>query len=266
MGTVRYEVAAGVATITLDRPSTLNALIPDLMAELLAALQRVEADASVRVAVLTGEGRGFCSGADLAAVDANDGPMSDEQVMATQNLYNEATRLLGELSVPTIARINGVAAGGGVGLALACDITIAARSSYFICTFGPRLGICPDLGVTWHLPRRIGRARALGLMFLGDRLPAERAVEWGLIWSVVDDDALDAEVAAVAARLARSSPEAMHRIRATTDAAFVNPLMTQLGLETEHQRVLVPQNMPEGARAFLERREPNFDGRRWDQG
>jgi 2-(1,2-epoxy-1,2-dihydrophenyl)acetyl-CoA isomerase len=265
MGSVRYDAAGGVATITLDRPSTLNALVPELMGELLAALRRVEADESVRVVVLTGEGRGFCSGADLTAVGTPAEPITTDETLDVQNVYNQATQLLGELSVPTIARINGVAAGGGVGLALACDITIAARSAYFVCTFGPRLGIVPDLGATWHLPRRVGRTRALGLTLLGDRLSAEQALDWGLIWSVVDDDRLDAEVASVAAKLARNSPEAMHRIRATVDAAYVNPLGTQLDLEMEHQAVLVPRNMPEGAQAFLQRREPHFDGRRWSR-
>jgi 2-(1,2-epoxy-1,2-dihydrophenyl)acetyl-CoA isomerase len=265
MTTVRYEAVDGVATITLDRPAVLNALTPELMTDLRDALRRVVGDESIRVAVLTGAGRGFCSGADLSAVNAatDDEPVD---VDGTQNLYNATTQLLGELPVPTIARIQGVAAGGGAGLALACDISIAARSAYFVCTFGPRLGIVPDLGATWHLPRRIGRARTLGLTMLGGRLSAQQAVDWGLIWSAVDDDQLDASVADVAAQLARSSPEAMARIRQTVDDAFANPLDAQLALEMEHQEVLVPRNMPEGAAAFMERREPAFDGRRWTRG
>ena len=268
MTTVRYDAVDGVATITLDRPAVLNALTPELMTDLRDALRRVVGDESIRVAVLTGAGRGFCSGADLSAVPAPDtdaAPLRAD-VDDTQNLYNATTQLLGELPVPTIARIQGVAAGGGAGLALACDISIAARSAYFVCTFGPRLGIVPDLGATWHLPRRIGRARTLGLTMLGGRLSAQQAADWGLIWSAVDDDALDGSVADVAAQLARSSPEAMARIRQTVDDAFANPLDAQLALEMEHQGVLVPRNMPEGAAAFMERREPAFDGRRWARG
>lgn len=265
MTTVRYEVAGGVATITLDRPETLNALTPEVMTDLLAALRRVEGDATVRVAVLTGAGRGFCSGADLrqAAEPAVDAPGADAPAIDdAENVYNLAMRALNDLPVPTIARIHGVAAGGGVGLALGCDIAVMARSAYLVCTFGPRLGIVPDLGVTWHLPRLVGRSRALGAALLGDRIEADRAAAWGLVWTAVDDDALDGEVAALAARLARSSPEAVVQTRRAMDAAFVNGFATQVDLEMAHQAVLVPRNMPEGATAFLERREPTFDGRR----
>lgn len=262
MTTVRYEATGGVATITLDRPSTLNALTPDVMGDLLAALRRIEADESVRVCVLTGEGRGFCSGADLRGVP-QDGPDPDAPpIDGAENVYNQAMNALADLAVPTIARINGVAAGGGVGLALGCDISVMARSAYLVCTFGPRLGIVPDLGVTWQLPRRVGRARALGMTLLGDRITADQAASWGLVWSVVDDDALDAEVASLAARLARSSPEAVVQSRRAIDAALAADYATAVDLEMAIQAVLVPRNMPEGAAAFLERREPTFDGRR----
>lgn len=267
MGTVRYAAVDGVATITLDRPASLNSLTPEVMRDLTDALARVETDESVRVIVLTGEGRGFCSGADLSASSipppgAAPAPPSPTAMDDTAALYNGAMVAIAEAPVPTIARVQGVAAGGGVGLALACDITIAARSASFVCTFGPRLGIVPDLGVTWHLPRRIGRSRALGLAMLGGRLSAEQAAEWGLIWSVVDDDALDREVAAVAAQLARSSPVAMTRIRAAIDGGATAGYAEQMDVEMAHQAVLIPMNMAEGAAAFRERRDPHFDGRR----
>ncbi|MEL7158932.1 MAG: enoyl-CoA hydratase-related protein, partial [Actinomycetota bacterium] len=155
--------------------------------------------------------------------------------------------------------------GGGVGLALGCDVVVAARSARFVCTFGPRLGIVPDLGTTFHLPHRVGAARARGMAMLGESITAEQAAAWGLIWTVVDDDDLDAEVASLAARLARTSPDAMHRIREALVAAETNSLDTQLDLEREHQRVLIPRNMGEGANAFVEKREPTFDGARRDQ-
>ena len=266
MTTVCYEAVDGVAIITFDRPALLNSFMPEVMTDLTGALTRVVADDAVRVVVLTGAGRGFCSGADLSAVPPADAMVAaadgDAAPLDTADTYNGALRAIADLPVPTIARVQGVAAGGGVGLALACDITIAARSASFVCTFGPRLGIVPDLGVTWQLPRRVGRARALGLTLLGGRLSADDAVEWGLIWSAVDDDRLDAEVAAVATQLARSSPAAMTRIRSTVDAASTNTFAEQMELEMAHQAVLIPRNMGEGAAAFRERREPTFDGHR----
>ena len=179
------------------------------------------------------------------------------------DVFHPPIRRLAELPVPSIARINGVAAGGGLGLALGCDLSVAARSARFVCTFGPRLGIVPDLGTTFHLPHRVGRARARGIAMLGEPISADQALEWGMIWSVVDDVALDTAVADLAARLARSSPEAMARIRHALERAEVNSLSEQLDLERDHQRVLIPRNMDEGAAAFRDKREPHFDGRRW---
>ena len=263
MTTVRFSAVDGVATITLDRPTSLNAINDELMEELTAALRRVEQDPSIRVAILTGEGRGFCSGADLSQVAAPAEPGAPAELGDDEfDRFNNTMRALADLPVPTIARIQGVAAGGGLGLALGCDISIAARSANFVCTFGPRLGVVPDLGTTWHLARRAGRATALGIAMLGGRITADQAKEFGLIWSVVDDADLDSEVAAVAAQLARSSPDAMTRIRESIDAAATNGLSEQLDLEMRHQGVLIPRNMAEGAQAFLEKREPIFDGRR----
>ena len=178
------------------------------------------------------------------------------------DVFNPALAALHRCPVPTIARINGVAAGGGLGLALACDITIAVKSTFLVATFGPRLGIVPDLGSTWSLPRRAGRARALGMAMLGDRVSAEQAAQWGLIWKCVEDDQLDSEVAATAEILKRTNPDAMVRIRQSIDGATTTDFVDQLRIEMEHQAVLIPRNMAEGAQAFLEKREPEFDGRR----
>lgn len=266
---VLYDLRAGVATVTLNRPASLNSMNDELMLGLDNALQRVEADDAVRVLVLTGAGRGFCSGADLSA------PADDEvravdpagsgaaAVDGMDDIFHPPIRRLAELPVPSIARINGVAAGGGLGLALGCDIAVAARSARFVCTFGPRLGIVPDLGTTFHLPHRVGKARARGIAMLGEPISAEQAVDWGLIWSVVDDDALDETVADLAARLGRSSPEAMARIRQSFERAESNSLAEQLDLERDHQQDLIPRNMDEGAAAFREKREPRFDNTRW---
>lgn len=264
MDTVRYELTDGVATVTLNRPESLNSMTDELMGDLVEALARVEADESVRVLVLTGAGRGFCSGADLSGIAPGTPAqeVADQTADSMDRYFNRAIRALADLPVPTIARIQGVAAGGGFGLALGCDISIAARSAWFVSTFGPRLGIVPDLGTTWHLPNRAGRARALGIALLGGRISADQAVEWGLIWQAVDDDQLDTAVAEVATRFARSSPDALVRIRRSIDVAATNKLTDQLDVERDHQRVLIPRNMAEGAAAFRERREPTFDGRR----
>jgi 2-(1,2-epoxy-1,2-dihydrophenyl)acetyl-CoA isomerase len=268
-GTVRYRVDSGVATVTLDRPDSLNSMNTELMDDISAAFARVASDDGVRVAILTGEGRGFCSGADLrgASSDAHDedDPVDVGEATAAgmDDHFHPAIRAITSCPVPTIARVNGVAAGGGFGLALTCDVTIAARSAFFVATFGPRLGIVPDLGTTWSLPTRAGRARALGLTMLGERITAEQAEEWGLIWKAVDDERLDDEVGAVAELLGRSSPAAMVRIRDAVTTASTRTFSEQLDVERDHQRVLIPRNMAEGADAFLEKREPRFDGDRY---
>jgi 2-(1,2-epoxy-1,2-dihydrophenyl)acetyl-CoA isomerase len=264
---VQFAQDDGIATITLNRPANLNAMNNDLMLGVSAAIARVVGDESVRVVVLTGAGRGFCAGADLgpladvaAAENAQD--ESESQGSDAGDAFNAALRALIDCPVPTVARVNGPAAGGGFGLALACDIAIAAQSAFFVATFGPNLGIVPDLGTTWSVPLRVGRARALGITLLGDRISATQAQEWGLIWSAVADADLDREVARVASGLKRSSPSAMTRIRSTIDAAVRNTFAEQLDLEMEHQAVLIPRNMQRGAQAFMEKRVPEFDGRR----
>lgn len=261
MSEVHYEVTDGVATITLNRPSQLNAMTLDLMNGVSAALEAVNENQDVRVVVLTGAGRGFCAGADLnqvAAGSPSDSGRNDDE----EHPYNRTLRLLNDCPVPTIARINGPAAGGGFGLALACDIGIAANSAFFVATFGPRLGIVPDMGATWNIPRKVGRARALGITLLGERVSARQAQEWGLIWLAVEDDALDDEVARITSTLKNISPATATRIRNSVDAALDNDFEAQLTLEMAHQAVLIPRNMREGARAFVEKREPKFSGQR----
>ena len=265
---VNYEVQDQVATVTLNRPESLNAMTTELMSGISRALQQVSADENVRVVVLPGAGRGFCSGADLTAVASGpDDPQTPADAdssaePATEDTFNTAMRALMDCPVPTIARVNGAAAGGGFGLALACDITVAAESAFFVATFGPRLGIVPDMGATWNIPLRVGRARALGLTLLGDRISALQAQEWGLIWSAVPDEVLDEEVARIAAALRRSSPDAAVRIRQTIDQAVRQDFSAQLDEEMRHQAVLIPRNMAEGAAAFVEKREPFFSGER----
>lgn len=261
---VILEVSDQVATITLDRPESLNSMTNGLMDDLRSAVGAAEADPNARVVVLTGNGRGFCSGADLGEVPppAGDAPQSGrvDPTVAMDNHFHPAIMALKNCGLPTIARVNGAAAGGGLGLAMTCDVSIAARSAFFASTFGPRLGIVPDLGTTWSLPMRAGRAKALGMAMLGDRITAEQAEAWGLIYKVVDDAELDTEVARSADILKRSSPAAVVRMRTAIETAGERPFEAQLDVERDHQKILIPMNMGEGAAAFLEKRDPVFDG------
>ena len=261
---VLYEVEDGIATICLNRPDRMNAMNNALMQGISDAVNKVREDHSVRVVVLTGAGRGFCAGADLQQVADDSGAQQSNSDDSEQlgGTFNRALVDLMECPVPTVAKVNGAAAGGGFGLALACDISVAAHSAFFVATFGPNLGIVPDMGTTWNLPLRVGRARALGLALLGERIPATKAEQWGLIWSAVADAELDVRVAEIAEVLKRSSPDASVRIRDTINAANHNSFPEQLDLEMAHQAVLIPKNMREGARAFLQKRTPQFDGSR----
>ena len=265
--TAQLSIADGVATIMLDRPDSLNSMNNHLMDDIRTAIETSEADATVGVVVLTGNGRGFCSGADLNTVGsapaggAESGDAGSAGAAVTDgmdNHFNPTMRAIKNCAVPTVARINGVAAGGGLGLALSCDIAVAAHSAFFVATFGPRLGIVPDLGSTWSLPTKMGVARARAMAMLGERIPAEQAMEWGLIYSAVPDDELDTEVARLTDILKRTSGEAMQRIRISIESASTRSFSDQLEIERDHQAVLIPMNMLEGATAFLEKREPNF--------
>ncbi|MGH1488544.1 MAG: enoyl-CoA hydratase/isomerase family protein [Acidimicrobiales bacterium] len=256
MSSVEYSTSNGIATVRLNRPESLNGMNGELMGGLSDAFAAVDTDQSVRVVVLTGTGRGFCAGADLRAVSEGEAGAADAETM--EAMFNPAMRAIEACPVPTVARINGVAAGGGFGLAMSCDISIAASSAFFVSTFGPRLGIVPDLGTSYHLPLRAGAARARGIAMLGGRITAAQAVEWGLIWQAVEDDQLDAAVDEVTATLKRSSPVAMTRIRSALSQAPNNTLSEHLDLELHHQRYLIPLNFAEGAAAFGDKRDPNF--------
>jgi 2-(1,2-epoxy-1,2-dihydrophenyl)acetyl-CoA isomerase len=258
---VLLETRAGMARVTLNRPQSLNAGSPDLLEALLGAFAAIERDPEARAVVLTGAGRGFCAGADLATPPAASAEATRGQAVATvlDVLWNRAVREITRFPKPTVAMVNGPAVGAGVGLALACDVVLAARSAYFAQVFVPKLALIPDAGCTWQLPQRIGRARARALVLLGDRLPAETAAEWGLIWRVVDDAALVTETEAVAERLAALSQPAVAAAKRLLDAAATSSLEEQLLLERDAQKELAERpDMVEGVRAFLEKRAPNF--------
>jgi 2-(1,2-epoxy-1,2-dihydrophenyl)acetyl-CoA isomerase len=256
--TILFETADGVATITLNRPDKLNALNPQMFADLAAALDRIEADAALRCVVITGAGRGFCAGADLNARDMESASPDLDQSLVER--YNPLVMRLTGLDRPVIAAVNGVAAGAGCNIALAADIVIAARSASFMQAF-VRIGLMPDAGGTWILPRLAGQARAMGMAMLGEALPAERAVSWGMIWACVDDESLMNEVGELAGRLAKGPTLALSHIKAAIRASTGNGLEAQLELEARHQAILGrSHDYVEGVAAFREKRPANFRG------
>jgi 2-(1,2-epoxy-1,2-dihydrophenyl)acetyl-CoA isomerase len=257
--TVLFTIAEGVAELTLNRPDRLNSLTAEMHQEIAAALDTVERDGSIRALLLTGAGRGFCAGQDLN-FDPSAGDDFDAGA-ALERYYNPLIRRLRALRKPIIAAVNGPAAGAGANIAFACDIVIAARSASFMQAFC-RLGLVPDAGGTWALPRLVGTARALGLMLLGDKLPAETAAEWGLIWQVVDDDALMREARGLARRLAQGPTIGLGLIKEAVNRALDNDLGAQLDLERDLQRVAASSaDFREGVAAFLAKRPAKFTGR-----
>ncbi len=258
--TVVVEVNDGLAVLRLNRPEMLNALSIELARDIRAALARVKAQPEVRALILTGAGRGFCAGAQLreAPLDATE-TNAQRGARIMKEHYNPMILELTSLPIPVIAAVNGVAAGAGVSIALAADIVLAAESAYFMLVFAPRLGIIPDLGATWHLPRLLGRGRAHALTLLGDRLPAKTAADWGLIWKCFPADQLMGEAFALARRLGDAPQHIVAEVRRAFDAAESNDLVAQLEYERQRQQELTNMDaFKEGVRAFLEKREPIF--------
>lgn len=263
---IQFETRDNVALLTLNRPAFLNSLNVPLMTEVRSVLKEVQETSTLRVLVVTGAGGAFCAGADLT--DAGKGPAGanlsvGELVSEKMRVhFNPMIREMYRLEKPVIASVNGVTAGGGVGLALSADMVIAARSAYFLQVFGPKLGIVPDCGCTWYLPRLVGRARALGLAFLGERLPAEQAAEWGLIWKCVEDGRLMEETMDLARRLAGGPTKAYGFIKRAYAESERHNLEEQLDYERFCQRTLCDtRDFMEGVSAFLEKRPAKFEGR-----
>jgi 2-(1,2-epoxy-1,2-dihydrophenyl)acetyl-CoA isomerase len=255
--TIDFKADGPIARITLNRPDRLNSFTAQMHGELREVLANLD---DARVIVLTGAGRGFCAGQDL-----NDRAVAPGETVDLGETVNESwnplIRKLTSLPQPVIARVNGVAAGAGANIALACDIVVAAKSAKFIQSFSA-IGLIPDSGGTWHLPRLVGQARALGLALTGKPLPAEKAEEWGLIWKSVEDDALDTEVDAIAAKLASLPPLGLAAIKQMIRSSWQYSLDEELELQAgEMRRLGFTEDYREGVAAFLEKRVPSFTGR-----
>ncbi|OWY32756.1 2-(1,2-epoxy-1,2-dihydrophenyl)acetyl-CoA isomerase PaaG [Herbaspirillum aquaticum] len=257
---ILFENHDGIAVITLNRPDKLNSFTVAMHLELREAIAALQADTSVRVLLLTGAGRGFCAGQDLGdrAVKPGDGAVDLGE--SIDKYYGPLVKSLRALPFPVICAVNGVAAGAGANLPLACDIVLAARSASFVEVFC-KLGLIPDTGGTYFLPRLVGTARAMGMALLGDKISAEQAERWGLIWKCVDDDKLMEEAYAMATQFARAPTKGLAATKATLYASPANTLPEQLDLERDTMRALGhSRDYREGVSAFLEKRAPQFTG------
>ena len=258
---VLYAEEGAVAILTLNRPASLNSFTRQMHRDLWAALDRLEANPAIRALVLTGAGRGFCAGADLSEFDFADGPNLQQRAdpgPVIERAFNPTTRRLINVRVPTVCAVNGVAAGAGASVAMACDITIAAPGASFIQAFS-KIGLVPDSGGTWLLPQRVGLARAMALCLTGDKLSAQDAKAMGMIWDVADDALAAAK--ALAGRLAAMPTRALVATRHLLRGAHTHSLDEQLDLERDVQsRLGFTHDYIEGVTAFLQKRPAQFKG------
>jgi len=258
---ILFSIEAGIARLTLNRPDRLNSFNDAMHAEVRDALARVRDDATARVMLLTGAGRGFCAGQDLSDRAVAPGETPVDLGDSIERNYKPLILGLRALPLPVVCAVNGVAAGAGANIALACDVVVAARSASFIQAFA-KIGLVPDSGGTYFLPRLVGSARAMGLALLGDKLSAHDAAEWGLIWQCVEDAELPAAVEKLLEQLAQAPTRGLAAIKQALHAVEGTTLAAQLDLERDLQRVLgTSDDYREGVAAFTAKRPPRFTGR-----
>ncbi|APV35912.1 2-(1,2-epoxy-1,2-dihydrophenyl)acetyl-CoA isomerase PaaG [Acinetobacter soli] len=258
--TIIVQEHNAVGYLTLNRPQQLNSFNETMHHEVSKVMQQWTQNPQIRAVVITGSGRGFCAGQDLNDRVVDPDADAPDLGLSIEKYYNPLIQCITEMPKPVICAVNGVAAGAGANIALACDIVVAAESATFIQAFC-RLGLVPDSGGTWFLPRLVGRAQAMGLAMLGDKVTAQRALELGMIWQVVPDDQLQQTTTALAEHLAKQPTYGLSLIKKAIHASAHNPLETQLLLERDYQRLAGRSNdYREGVQAFMQKRVPQYSG------
>lgn len=259
--TIRLEISAGVATLTLNRPDRLNSFTAEMHEEVREAFKSIDSDHSVGCVLLTGAGRGFCAGQDLSDRAVAPGEEGVDLGASVDKYYNPLIRKITSIPVPVVCAVNGVAAGAGANIAIACDIVLAAKSAKFIESFA-NIGLIPDSGGTYHLPRLLGQARALGMALTGDPVSAEQAEEWGLIWKSVDDSELMNEANKLASKFANGPTQGLAQIKSLIRSSWTRDIVAQTDLERDTMRVLGrTDDYKEAVDAFLNKRKPVFKNR-----